>query len=74
MFVPKESADKAWVDRWVRSAAALKQVRRRELRQFDHSENAHIVDALLQLGHDLAVPRETSGLVEQQRLFQRARS
>lgn len=74
MSVSEESADKAWVDRWVRCQAALESVRRRELREFEHTRNAHIIDGLLQLGHDLAVPRGMTGLVEQQRLFQRTRS
>ena len=74
MSVPKESDSKAWIERWRRCGPVLEEIRRRELREFKQSENAHIVDGLMQLGHDPPVRRETSGLVEQQRLFRRARS
>lgn len=69
-----KATDKAWVDRWGQCGPVLKEIQRRELRQFKHSENVHIISSLLQLGHGLSVPRLTTGLVEQQRLFQRARS
>ena len=68
-----QKMQRQWVDAWVRARRELARIRRQELRAFRHSENVHIIDALLQLGHDFAQPRSTSGLVEQQRIFQKAR-
>ncbi len=69
----KDTMRRQWVDAWLRARPELERIHRQELRAFRHSENVHIIDALLQLGHDFAQPRLTSGLVEQQRIFQKAR-
>ena len=69
----RETMQRQWMDAWLRARRELERIRREELRAFRHSENVHIIDALLQLGHDFAQPRSTSGLVEQQRIFQKAR-
>jgi hypothetical protein len=44
-----------------------------ELRAFDYERNFAAIDALLQLACERAVPRTSSGLVELQRLFAKAR-
>jgi hypothetical protein len=70
-------ADEAPVEnfaqRWKRVGPLLEAIRREELRRFNFEENWHIVDGLFQLGSDQAVERKTSGLVEMQRWFAKAR-
>lgn len=65
--------NKEWVEHWRRVGPILEEIRREELRNFNYEEQCPIIDALLQLGLDHAVPRPTSGLVEQQRLFAKLR-
>jgi hypothetical protein len=48
---------------------ALERIRAEELRAWRY--DPVIVDALLEIGCRFAVPRTTSGLVEQQRVFRR---
>lgn len=69
-----ESGDKEFVDHWLRVGEKLARIRRDELRRYNHDENRAIIDALLELGARRATFRPTSGLVEQQRLFQKART
>lgn len=59
--------NRGFVQHWRRVGPMLEEIRRRELQNFDFSANAHIVDALLQLGLDCGEVRTTSGLVELQR-------
>ena len=61
--------NKEWVEHWRRFGPILEEIRCEELRNFNYEEQLPIIDALLQLGLDNAVPRPTSGLVEMQRLF-----
>ena len=72
MSDPVREMNRKWVECWLRGQRRLLKVRRDELRAFNHAENVHIIDGLLQLGHDFAQPRPISGLVEQQRVFQKA--
>ena len=70
----KDSANmKRWVDAWRLAGPELQRIQDEELRAYSHEDNWLIIDGLLELGAAHAVPREISGLVEQQRLFQRAR-
>jgi len=64
---------RAWVDAWRRAAPVLEEERRRRLRALGPEEAAAAIDALFDLGVSLARPRATTGLVEQQRLFQKVR-
>jgi hypothetical protein len=62
-----------WVDTWRRAGAELDEIRRREI------ESADTQQAIRQLfgterPQDIAPPRITSGLVEQQAWFARFRS
>ena len=59
----------AWVRQWLRVGDRLEAVRREELRNLDYQAQLPAIDGLLQMACDLARPRTTSGLVEQQRLF-----
>ena len=62
-----------YVERWQRVGPLLEKMRRDELRNFDHAANATRIDQLLAAGLLHARPRTTSGLVEMQRIFARAR-
>jgi len=64
---------RAWVENWLRVGPKLEAIRRRELQEMSEAERMRIADELLQIGCRFARPRPTSGLVEQQRLFQKAR-
>ncbi len=64
---------RAWVDAWRRAAPMLEEERRRRLRALTQDEAAAAIDALFNLSVSLARPRATTGLVEQQRLFQKVR-
>ena len=73
MDEPNSHSDKEWVEHWRRLGPILEEIRREELRHFNYEEQLPIIDALLQLGVDYAVPRPTSGLVELQRLLAKGR-
>jgi hypothetical protein len=62
---------KAYVEHWRRVGPKLEAIRRQELRRYDFEANRHIVDSLLQMGLQHAVPRTTSGLVELERKLKR---
>jgi hypothetical protein len=57
------------VEHWLRVGPILDELRRQELRDFRHEENAAAIDALLDLGARCGPPRTTSGLIEMQRLL-----
>jgi len=69
----RENETKKWVETWVKAAPKLEAIRDRELRELTYEDRIRAIDALLQLGTQLGKPRTTSGLVEQQRLFQKLR-
>ena len=62
---------KKWVETWKSAGPVLEKIKREELLNFDYSKNRHIIDEMLQWACDHAEPRQTSGLVEQQRLFKK---
>ena len=62
-----------WVAAWKRAGPELERVLREELRAYKHEDNVEIIDGLLEIGCQFAERRTTSGLVEQQRWFQKAR-
>ena len=73
MSLPKDRSNRAWVEHWRRAGPLLERARRDELRRFKYEESAAAIDALLWLASKFGQRRDTSGLVEQQRLFQKAR-
>lgn len=73
MVNEKDENARAWVAAWQRAGPLLERIRREELRAFKHEEQADLIDALLQIGCDVRCERPTSGLVEQQRIFSKAR-
>ena len=64
---------RAWVENWGKVGPKLEEIRRRELRAFRHEDHVEIIDALLDMGVRFGTARTTSGLVQQQRLFRKAR-
>jgi hypothetical protein len=68
-----EQRTRAWVENWAQVGPKLEAIRRRELRAMTYQERIRAIDTLLQIGCRFAKPRSSSGLVEQQRLFQKAR-
>jgi hypothetical protein len=67
--------NRRWVEQWALAGPLLAQMERQELRSFDFAKNWQMVDGLLQLGFDVPNCKcpDSSGLVEQQRLFSIAR-
>jgi hypothetical protein len=60
-------------EHWKRVGPLLEEIHREELRQFSHSENAQAIDDLLAAGLLHAQPRVSSGLLQMQRIFAKAR-
>jgi hypothetical protein len=67
---PTRAQQKALVEQWKQAAPALADVRRRELARWQYDWT--VVDALLEIGDRFGESRQTSGLVEMQRLFMQA--
>ncbi len=63
----------AWIAAWKGAGAALKAVKKDDLRSFNYAENASQIDEMLQWAVEHRRLRTTSGLVEQQRFFNRMR-
>jgi hypothetical protein len=58
---------------WRRIGPELERIWRQELRQFNYEAELPLIDALLQLACDQALPQSTSGLVELERLLAKTR-
>ncbi len=64
----------AWMRQWHHAAVALAEVRRRELAQMNDADALAAAERILNLWSIATTqPARVSGLVEQQRLFQRIR-
>jgi hypothetical protein len=65
---------RAWLAQWSAASSALERVHDDELRALTDAEALRRIDALLSLPSPWVDParRSSSGLVEQQRLFERA--
>ncbi len=61
-----------YVERWRKAGPELEKVRREELRRLTDDDVRAQIHALLEIGGLVACNRPSSGLVEQQRIFQRA--
>jgi hypothetical protein len=70
---PPSRTNAAFVAHWQRVGPLLDEIRREELRNFNYADHLEAIDALLEIGARTATCRPTSGLVEQQRMFQEAR-
>jgi hypothetical protein len=63
-----------YVEHWKRVGPLLEEIRRDELRQYCHADHAQAIDKHLAAGLIHAEPRLSSGLVEMQRVFSKARN
>jgi hypothetical protein len=68
-----DAAVRRWVETWARAGPRLAEIQRRELRTMTHQQRMRLIHALFQARPLFAETRTTSGLVEQQRLFRKAR-
>jgi len=68
-----EDRTKAWVENWAKLGPQLEAIRRRELREMTYQQRVQAMDSLFQIGRLVGKARTTSGLVQQQRLFRKAR-
>jgi len=62
-----------YVERWRKAGPELEKVRREELRALKDADSLRLFNSLLEFGSLHHQNRPTSGLVEQQRIFQKAR-
>jgi hypothetical protein len=68
-----QRTDRDMIAHWRRIGPELDRIWRQELREFNYKENFAFIDGLLELACEHGLPRTTSGLVELQRLFAKAR-
>jgi hypothetical protein len=61
-----------YVNRWKQAGPVLEKVRREELKMLSDEGARSQINALLEIGSSITQNRSTSGLVEQQRIFQKA--
>jgi len=60
---------KYWVKTWRHAETALREINRNELRTLDDKSNQRLVDEMLQWAYEHRQVRQSSGLVEQQKIF-----
>jgi len=68
-----KNAWRQWLVQWEKADEALRTLKTKELKSYDSSRHRAILDGMLRWACDHARTRRTSGLVEQQRLFQQLR-
>ena len=73
MTEDKKQRLKQWVETWKRAGPMLERVRYEDLLAYEHEKNVGIIEDLLEMGYQFRQPRNTSGLIEQQRLFGKLR-
>ncbi len=62
-----------WIECWRRAGPELERIRAEEIRATDTARSIQILDDAFESAIRLNPPQATSGLIEQQRLFVRAR-
>jgi len=73
-WTPEQIADaQRWVEIWKRAGVALERVKRDELRRLDHQHILQLLCGPADYTVPPRAPKPTSGLIEQQRLFMKAR-
>ncbi len=73
MSIATAEQQREWAAQWKRAASALARVRADEEREADLATIALQLEGPLRAALAVAVPRTSSGLVEQQRIFQSRR-
>ena len=73
-WTPEQIAQgREWVEAWKRAGAFMEQLRREELRRLDGYRAIEMLCAPWDYHQEPRAPKPTSGLVEQQRWFMKAR-
>lgn len=73
MTVEEREQYRKYVKHWQRIGPVLERIRIREMRSPEYANDWKIMDSLYEIACYHRVRRTTSGLVEQQRLFAKAR-
>lgn len=74
-WTPEQIAlGRGWVAAWKEAGPALERVRRQELRRLDPYRAIALLCGSADYRVEPRVPKPTSGLIEQQRWFQKARA
>jgi hypothetical protein len=61
-----------WIDTWRTAGKELEEIRRREIRELNTYHTIELLCGAADYSHPPRVPKPSSGLVEQQRLFMKA--
>jgi hypothetical protein len=73
-WTPEQIAQgKRWVQAWREAGPALEEIRRRELRELDVTRAIGLLCGPADYRVPPRAPKPTSGLIEQQRIFMKAR-
>jgi hypothetical protein len=73
-WTPEQIAlGKRWVETWKLAGEDLERIRRKELRELDSYRAIELLSGPADYTRPPRAPKPTSGLVEQQRLFMKAR-
>ena len=75
MMIPDPDHNKTveWVKTWAKTGPLLDQIRQRELRQMTYEQRITAIASVMQISSPASASNVISGLVEQQRLFRKAR-
>ncbi len=65
--------EKKWIAAWKRAAVALEEIHDEELREIDTASSLMMLEGMFDLALENYEPPQTSGLVEMQKYFARAR-
>lgn len=60
-----------WIEAWKRAEVALEEIHRKELREFNYEERREAVLGMLELGALFRRPRNTSGMIEMQKILRK---
>lgn len=71
MTVEERALAQRWVDTWKRAGPVLEAVRADEIRSADTVASMEVLDGMFTHAVQTLPPRESSGLIEQQRIFRR---
>jgi hypothetical protein len=71
-YLSRDKTDE-WVKQWAKTGPLLENNRRRELREMTDEQRIKAIATVLQIGGIVPGAETISGLVEQQRLFKKAR-
>jgi hypothetical protein len=60
---------KEWARRWQKAGSWLEEITRAELAAMNETQRLAAADSLTRIGYQFRQPRDTSGLIEQQRAY-----